>query len=107
MHCYECLSAPSPSSFAVQQTDVFFKTLTVREHLLIQAKLRMPRHLNLSESQQAQRVDQVLDDMGLIKCRDSKIGDVGLNGISGGERRRLSFATEILTEKSLLFCDER
>ena len=42
------------------------------------------------------------------KCENSKIGfpDRGIKGISGGERRRLSFASEILTNPSILFCDE-
>ena len=42
------------------------------------------------------------------KCENSKIGmpERGIKGISGGERRRLSFASEILTNPSILFCDE-
>jgi ABC-type multidrug transport system ATPase subunit len=44
----------------------------------------------------------------LKKCEKSPIGcpDLGIKGISGGERRRLSFASEILTNPSILFCDE-
>ena len=45
--------------------------------------------------------------MGLQDCADSKIGDPGRGKtISGGERKRLSFATQILEQPPLLFCDE-
>ena len=44
----------------------------------------------------------------LKKCEDSLIGipERGIKGISGGERRRLSFASEVITNPSVLFCDE-
>lgn len=52
------------------------------------------------------RVDEVMEELGLMKCRDTFIGGESLRGISGGERKRLSFATEILTSPSILFADE-
>ena len=44
----------------------------------------------------------------LKKCENTLIGDPerGIKGISGGERRRLAFASEIITNPSILFCDE-
>jgi ABC-type multidrug transport system ATPase subunit len=44
----------------------------------------------------------------LKKCEDTLIGSPQLNikGISGGEMRRLAFASEIITDPSILFCDE-
>jgi ABC-type multidrug transport system ATPase subunit len=46
--------------------------------------------------------------LNLKKCQDTVIGVPSLNikGISGGERRRLAFASEIITNPGLLFCDE-
>lgn len=46
--------------------------------------------------------------LNLIKCQNSRIGnpEKNIKGISGGERRRLAFATEIITNPGLLFCDE-
>lgn len=41
----------------------------------------------------------------MINCKNSQIGCFE-KGISGGERKRLSFASEILTDPSLMFCDE-
>ena len=45
--------------------------------------------------------------LGLTKCSNSRIGVPGkTRGISGGERKRLAFASEVLTNPPLLFCDE-
>lgn len=88
----------------VMQDDLFYATITVREHLLFQARLRMGK--SFTAEQYTERVDTVMEELGLVKCRDSLIGGVSLRGISGGERKRLSFASEILTNPSLLFVDE-
>ena len=79
----------------VQQDDLFVGTLTVREHIRFQALLRMDKHLSYAE--RMIRVDEVIQQVGLTKCADTRIGDPerGVKGISGGERRRLSFATEV------------
>jgi ABC-type multidrug transport system ATPase subunit len=44
----------------------------------------------------------------LKKCENTIIGNpqLGIKGISGGEMRRLAFASEIITNPSILFCDE-
>lgn len=88
----------------VVQDDLFYATITVREHLMFQAKLRMGK--SFTKAQYGVRVDQVIEELGLNKCRDTLIGGGMERGISGGERKRLSFATEILTNPSLLFVDE-
>lgn len=49
---------------------------------------------------------QVLGELGLLEVRDSRIGGGLMRGISGGEKRRLSIATELLTRPALLFLDE-
>ncbi|RLN92146.1 hypothetical protein BBJ28_00019387, partial [Nothophytophthora sp. Chile5] len=88
----------------VMQDDLFYQTITVKEHLVFQAKLRMGK--TFTEKQYMQRVNEVMEELGLMKCRDTLIGGITLRGISGGERKRLSFATEILTNPSILFVDE-
>ncbi|KUF87386.1 RNA polymerase III transcription repressor MAF1 [Phytophthora nicotianae] len=88
----------------VVQDDLFYETITVREHLVFQAQLRMGKYVSFHDCKK--RVDDVMEQLGLIKCRDTLIGGTSLRGISGGERKRLSFATEILTNPSLLFVDE-
>ncbi|KAF1760649.1 hypothetical protein GCK72_008898 [Caenorhabditis remanei] len=90
------------SGFA-QQQEIFVPTLTVDEYLMIQAKLRMQE----SQAIRRERVDEIIEMLGLNKCRDSKIGNPGLvKGISGGEARRLTFACELLSNPSLMFADE-
>uniref|UniRef100_K3X5A9 ABC transporter domain-containing protein n=1 Tax=Globisporangium ultimum (strain ATCC 200006 / CBS 805.95 / DAOM BR144) TaxID=431595 RepID=K3X5A9_GLOUD len=88
----------------VMQDDLFYQTITVREHLVFQARLRMGA--TFTEEQYLNRVDTVMEELGLMKCRDTLIGGPTLRGISGGERKRLSFAAEILTNPSILFVDE-
>ncbi|CAO4371287.1 unnamed protein product [Caenorhabditis nigoni] len=90
------------SGFA-QQQEIFIPTLTVKEYLMIQAKLRM----KANKATRIERVEEIMDMLGLQKCRNSKIGNPGLvKGISGGEARRLTFACELLSNPSLLFADE-
>ncbi|CAI5444649.1 unnamed protein product [Caenorhabditis angaria] len=90
------------SGFA-QQEELFIPTLTVKEHLLIQAKLRIKANSKIRN----ERVEEVMQQLKLWKCRDSKIGKIGHEkGISGGEARRLTFASEMLSNPSILFCDE-
>ncbi|CAH0555331.1 unnamed protein product [Brassicogethes aeneus] len=89
----------------VQQDDLFIGTLTVKEHLVFQALLRMDKHI--SYERRMHRVDEVISELALTKCRNTRIGTPGrVKGISGGEQKRLSFASEVLTNPALMFCDE-
>nr|QUF59467.1 ATP-binding cassette transporter Abcg-like2 [Brachionus angularis] len=88
----------------VQQDDLFIGYLTVKEHLMFQAMLRMEK--GTSKENRMKRVDEVIHDLNLKKCENTIIGVFGIKGISGGEKRRLGFASEIITNPSILFCDE-
>jgi len=89
----------------VQQEDLFIGTLTVKEQLIFQARLRMDKHI--PNSARRQRVEEIMQQMSLSKCQDTLIGVPGrIKGISGGETKRLAFACEMLTNPPLLFCDE-
>lgn len=89
----------------VQQDDLFIGSLTVREHLTFRALLRMDKRK--SREQRLQKVEDVIYELGLKKCADTVIGIPGrLRGISGGEMKRLSFASDLLTNPPLMFCDE-
>ncbi|XP_047133027.1 protein white isoform X1 [Hydra vulgaris] len=89
----------------VMQEELFIGTLTVREHLLFQAYLRMSDQFSTKEKEK--RVDDVILQLGLTKCQNTIIGVPGrIRGISGGENKRLSFASEIITDPQLLFVDE-
>jgi len=88
----------------VQQDDLFIPSLTVREHLSFQARVRMDR--GVPREQRMKRIEEVMHVLGLDKAADTLIGGERMKGISGGERKRLSFASEFLTNPSILFCDE-
>lgn len=89
----------------VQQDDLFIGTMTVREHLVFRAMLKMDGHV--SKADKLQRVENVMQELGLTKCADTFIGTPGkVKGISGGEMKRLSFASELITNPPLLFTDE-
>ncbi|XP_017489988.1 PREDICTED: protein white-like, partial [Rhagoletis zephyria] len=90
----------------VQQQDLFLATLTVREHLVFQAMLRM--NAAISPREKADRIVEVMRELSLEKCADTIVGGTMSTGkgISGGELKRLAFAVEILTNPSIMFCDE-
>ncbi|KDR20987.1 Protein white [Zootermopsis nevadensis] len=89
----------------VQQDDLFVGTLTVREHLVFQALVRMDR--NIPYRNRMSRVEEVISELALNRCQHTVIGVPGrIKGISGGEMKRLSFASEVLTNPPLMFCDE-
>lgn len=88
----------------VMQDDLLNDTLTVEETLQYTAKLRCPPDFT-SEQRQAQ-VDKALSQVGLTHTRNTLVGSPLRKGISGGERKRLCVALELITEPKLLFLDE-
>jgi len=73
----------------VEQEDIMYKTLTVRENIQYAAELRLPTEGWTRESKTA-RTEAVLQRLGLLKCAETRIGDEITRGISGGERKRVS-----------------
>ncbi|CAL8147553.1 unnamed protein product [Orchesella dallaii] len=89
----------------VYQDDLFTGTLTVLEHLTFMARMKLDRRL--SSWERKRRVEELLVELGLKKCENTRIGIPGqVAGISGGERKRLAFASEIISGCPLLFTDE-
>ncbi|XP_069948653.1 protein scarlet-like isoform X3 [Cherax quadricarinatus] len=89
----------------VHQDDLFVGSLTVKEHLTFMTRLRMDRRR--THKQRMARVMELMKELGLLKSQNTRIGNPGQDkSLSGGERKRLAFATEILTDPPLLFCDE-
>jgi ABC-type multidrug transport system ATPase subunit len=60
----------------------------------------------MSQAERKAIVDRTMSDMGLQDCADTPIGNWHLRGLSGGEKRRVSIALEILTRPRMLFLDE-
>lgn len=79
-------------------------TLTVRETIKYSALLRLPS--NTAKHEINETIENTIAEMGLQECADNLIGNWHLRGISGGEKKRLSIALEIITQPCLLFLDE-
>lgn len=79
-------------------------TLTVRETLTYSALLRLPNSMSREEVKGI--VEGTIMEMGLQDCADRQIGNWQMRGISGGEKKRVSIALEILIRPCLLFLDE-
>ncbi|KAJ1561159.1 hypothetical protein HK405_004753, partial [Cladochytrium tenue] len=88
----------------VDQEDTLMDTLTVHETILYSALLRLPR--SMSYAAKRRRVDQTLRELGIAHIANRRIGSTGARGISGGEKRRVSIACELVTSPSILFLDE-
>lgn len=88
----------------VMQQDVLIPTLTVRETLQYSANLRLPPPTTQEERQDV--VEQVILELGLKECADTRVGNSAHKGCSGGEKRRTSIGVQMLANPSVLFCDE-
>lgn len=87
----------------VLQDDYFFSRLTVYETIEFTAKLK----LDIRDKKKLNElVHSVLDIMSLTHVKDTIVGDAFIRGISGGQRKRLSIANEILSNPPLLLMDE-
>jgi ABC-type multidrug transport system ATPase subunit/ABC-type multidrug transport system permease subunit len=81
------------------QDEIVHPALSVRESLRYSARLRLPGDSRESEIEET--VDRALEELGLTAHADTRIG-----ALSGGQRKRVGLATEILSRPSLLFLDE-
>lgn len=88
----------------VVQDDLLFGNLTVEETLAYAAKLRLPSEV--TEEERRERVEDALQRLGLTHCRNTIIGDELKRGVSGGERKRVCVAVELLMRPNVLMLDE-
>jgi ABC-type multidrug transport system ATPase subunit len=85
----------------VQQEDVLTPSLTARETLVYAALFFTT---NYAEAEG--RADRALDQLGLQKQRDTRVGNAIIKGLSGGQKRRLSVGVELVAKPKILFLDE-
>ena len=90
----------------VDQEDTMLPTLTVHETILDSALLRLPKEM--SRNAKEQKVEDVERQLGIFPIRHQIIGseEGSGRGISGGEKRRVGIACELVTSPSILFLDE-
>jgi ABC-type multidrug transport system ATPase subunit len=88
----------------VMQEDVLNAYFTVYETLIFTARMRMARGTN--EEKLKLRVEEVIRNMELGHTRNTIVGNSLIKGISGGEKKRLCIAMELITHPKLLFLDE-
>lgn len=87
----------------VSQDDLLIEELTVYQNLYYNAKLCFD---NYSEEELDQTVNGVLRNLGLYEIRDIQVGSPLNKKISGGQRKRLNIALELIREPAVLFLDE-
>ncbi len=87
----------------IPQDDLLIEELTVYQNLYYNAKLCFK---DLSEEEIIKRVNRTLVSLGLAELRDLKVGSPMNKIISGGQRKRLNIALELIREPSILFVDE-
>ncbi|KAJ3070649.1 ATP-binding cassette sub- G member 1 [Podochytrium sp. JEL0797] len=88
----------------VFQDDVILATMTVREAVTMSALLRLPRGMSTEEKMLL--VDKTIKLLNLEKCSGTIIGNSTIKGVSGGEKKRVAMAMEIITNPSVLYLDE-
>ncbi|XP_029310453.1 ATP-binding cassette sub-family G member 2-like isoform X2 [Cottoperca gobio] len=95
---FKCLSG------YVVQDDVVMGTLTVRENLSFSAALRLPA--SVSQKEKKDKINKLIEELGLGWVADSKVGTQLIRGISGGERKRTNIGMELIIDPPVLFLDE-
>lgn len=78
-------------------TDGLVGTLTVTETVMFAARLA---------GGPKERVEQLVRSFGLTRCENAMIGTPIMKGISGGQKRRVSIASQLITRPKILFLDE-
>lgn len=86
----------------VMQDDLLNKVLTPFEILRYVAQLRN----SVPEERLDQSVNEIINQLKLSNCKDTRVGSAYVKGISGGERKRVSIGIELISNPAILFLDE-
>mmetsp|Transcript_64833 Transcript_64833/g.103157 ORF Transcript_64833/g.103157 Transcript_64833/m.103157 type:complete len:720 (+) Transcript_64833:91-2250(+) len=86
----------------VMQHDIMCPTATASETLRFSSKLRSTK----SVEEQQEIIEHVIQSLKLDDCKDTRIGNEAIRGMSGGEKKRTSVGMELVVEPELIFLDE-
>ncbi|XP_023556375.1 ATP-binding cassette sub-family G member 2-like [Octodon degus] len=93
------------SGYVAQVSDDVMKgTLTVRENLQFSAALRI--RTTVTNQEKNEKINRIIEELGLDKVADSKVGFEFIHGLSGAERKKTSIGMELINDPSILFLDE-
>ncbi|XP_024526458.1 ABC transporter G family member 11 isoform X1 [Selaginella moellendorffii] len=92
------------STFLTPDDEVLPDSLTVKEHLILSAFLRLPS--NLPRKEKLAVAEHVMSEMGLTELAYRYVRKCPHKGISGGERRLVNLAVELLIGPSLIYFDD-
>jgi len=96
---YEALASFSTQLGYVPQKDIVHEDITVEHALFYAAKMRLPE--DFIKNQIERRITEVLDDVGMKHKRELMVSQ-----LSGGQKKRVSIALELLAKPSIFFLDE-
>lgn len=80
--------------------------LTVKEVLKFSDNLKNSYPSDFKEEMQNEKIDMVLNDLGLHRIRKTRVGNAQIRGISGGQKRRVTLAKAYVSGASIVFADE-
>ena len=86
----------------VQQDDLLFPMMTVRETFEFAANMRV----KVDKESRVTLVNKIIDKLSLRKCADTIVGSSTTRGVSGGERKRVSIGVQLIDNPKLIFLDE-
>lgn len=87
----------------VTQEDNLLPLLTVKETLMFSAKFRLRE---MSSKEKEERVENLMQELGLFHVAHSFVGDEENRGISGGEKKRVSIGVDMIHDPPILLLDE-
>ncbi|XP_015757217.1 PREDICTED: ABC transporter G family member 22-like [Acropora digitifera] len=90
--------------YVLQLAVPYYEELTVRQNLFFAAHMRLPRETSAADKYE--RVEQIIAETGLTQMADTVIGGSVGPGLSGGQKRRLCVALQLINMPSVLFLDE-
>eukprot|EP00118_Oscarella_pearsei_P004171 m.17345 g.17345 ORF g.17345 m.17345 type:complete len:1779 (+) comp27452_c0_seq1:72-5408(+) len=92
------------TGYVLQLAIPYYEELTVRQNLTLAAFIRLPSSMTAEEK--FERVEQVIEETGLASLKDTVVGGSLGGGLSGGQKRRLCVAIQLLNMPKVIFLDE-